>query len=232
MPFDDTDKKLFVQFDDPMPGQRANAFEMLRDRLAKKTPPETFVDVLAEFENEVERHNETTNLLNWYWRENRALAAMLWVKGKWRRHWRGALFVSAAAALIVTGINSFTGESAADRAAINNSFASTLASVSFGVGDSKAAVYYPQGKAYWGVIRGEVVTGRNVDAHGLPVTLNCLHLYATPASESWHSFLKADPYTWPVGWVSWPERATLCKPTTQTAADARHALDSLIGTQR
>ena len=50
---------------------------------------------------------------------------------------------------------------AADRAAINNSLGSTLATASFGVGDTKPAIYYPQqGKAYWGVIRGEIVTGR------------------------------------------------------------------------
>jgi hypothetical protein len=216
---DDTERKIIPQLDDPMPGQRSNALEILHKHHEQTNG--SFRDLIFELD-------EAKKLLNIYWVENRALVAMLWVKGKWRRHWRGALGVSAAAAAIVAGVNFLTGESAADRAAINNSFASTLASASFGVGDSKPAVYYPQGKAYWGVIRGEVVTGRNVDVRGQPVTLNCLHLYATPATENWHSFVKADPYAWLGVWVSWPERATFCKPVTQSAAADLRALDRLI----
>jgi hypothetical protein len=45
---DELAKKLFVQLDDPMPGQRINALEMLRARLAKDG--QTFRDLLHEFE--------------------------------------------------------------------------------------------------------------------------------------------------------------------------------------
>jgi len=45
---DERTKKLFVQLDDPMPGQRSTALEMLRARLLKNG--RTFRDLLHELE--------------------------------------------------------------------------------------------------------------------------------------------------------------------------------------
>jgi hypothetical protein len=46
-------KKMFLQFDDDMPAQRANALEMLREEMKKKTPPRFFRDMVADFENAI-----------------------------------------------------------------------------------------------------------------------------------------------------------------------------------
>src|ERR1700730_13488657 len=50
---DDLEKKIFLQFDDDMPAQRANALEMLREHMKKKTPARFFRDMMAEFENAI-----------------------------------------------------------------------------------------------------------------------------------------------------------------------------------
>jgi hypothetical protein len=210
---DDTERKIIPQLDDPMPGQRANALEILHKH--HEQTKGSFRDIIFELD-------EANKLLNLYWVENRALASLLWVKGKWRRHWRGICASAAVASAAWFGFGWITGETSVERQAINSGLAGVLDHASFGLGDSKPDVYYyAGGKPFWGVIRGEVVTGSHVDQHGQPVTLSCLHMYAAPATADWQSYLRPNPYNL-AGWVRWPERATLCKPTAQTAAADPH----------
>jgi hypothetical protein len=50
---DDVTRKIFAQLDDPMPGQRANALELLRARLEKLSPPLTFRQLADDIANTV-----------------------------------------------------------------------------------------------------------------------------------------------------------------------------------
>src|SRR5258708_1093173 len=105
MPLDDMEKKLLSMLNAPTPGERPNPLEALH---AHQERIKHFCrDIVQEVENSVARqlydaevsyHNMTKASLSAYRFANQGLVAMLWVKGKWQRHWRDiCLFVVPAA---------------------------------------------------------------------------------------------------------------------------------------
>ena len=99
----------------------------------------------------------------------------------------------------------------------------------FGVGESLPEEFDVAGNPYWVIVRGNLVNDTHTDRKGRGLVLQCLHLYATPAVASWRSFVKPEPYSW-YGSLSWPERATYCKPAeAQQVENEQPDIAGLVG---
>jgi len=226
---DDLEKKMFLQFDDDMPAQRANALETLREYMLKKTPPRRFRDLVADFENAMSpaKAEELEKKLADYIKANAAAAkrdadqrreisrlkAALWVKTNWKMVGAGA----ATLLVVVTGICAYERYwSRSD--AVNAGLRATVAAATWGEGWGEPFASKIGGEPYWLMFRGDIDASNYSDSHGNPVEMRCLHLYAAPAEPDSGQYRKASPRNF-LGWVNWPELAMQCKPSPNQRAD-------------
>jgi hypothetical protein len=66
--------------------------------------------------------------------------------------------------------------------------------------------------------RGDIDATSYSDNHANIIEMRCLHLYASPAHPYSSQFYKPSPRNF-LGWVTWPELATQCKPSPNQRAD-------------
>jgi hypothetical protein len=225
---DDTERKIIPQLDDPMPGQRSNALEILHNH--HEQTKGSFRDIVYDIDNsvplqkyndEVAQHDQTKDMLQQYMKANadyaRQLAiykAALALKNALPNIFAAAFLVAVGCGILWLGSLGYgwiTGESRGDRLAVNQGLSNVLDGWKFRIGESGPAIYNVGGKLFWIIVRGEIESGSHTDreAHGL--SLQCLHLHAAPATADSEAYLKPNPYSW-FGSLSWAERATLCKP--------------------
>jgi hypothetical protein len=224
---DDLEKKMFLQFDDDMPAQRANAVEMLREHLKKAG--RTFRDLVADLDNAMSpaKAEELEKNLADYIKANAAgekrdavqqrkiaeLKAALWVKTNWK------MVGAGAAALLVVVAGGWTYERYWSRSdAVTAGLRATVASATWGEGWGEPFASRIGGEPYWLMFRGDIDASNYSDSHGNPVEMRCLHLYAAPAEPDSGQYRKASPRNL-LGWVNWPELAMQCKPSPNQRAD-------------
>jgi hypothetical protein len=224
---DDLEKKLFVQLDDDMAGQRSNALELLREHLKKAG--RTFRDIVADIENGIPKAKaeELEKKLADYMTANAAAAkrdaaltreiatlkAALWVKVKWKPVSAGAV------ALLVAVIASWAYERYWSRSeSVTAGLRAAVASATWGEGWGEPFASKIGGEPYWLMFRGDIDASSYSDSHGNPVEMRCLHLYASPAQPDSGQYRKPSPRSF-LGWVNWPELAMQCKPSPIQKAD-------------
>lgn len=238
---DDTERKMFAQFDDDMPAQRVNALELLREHLQKKTPRQFFRDFIAEIEaaektaaRGVELEKEVAVLKqasaadhqNFNQRYNKLAADYASLQRRInlllpvKRHWK-RLAAGLAAPVIAAGLWCFyPTETAAHRAAVDAEFKELAATLKWAPGGeySDPVVILAAKQPYWVIARFDANSAHE-NAGGAVVTVQCVHLYAAPAEPDAGVFLKPHPYSlFGFGWLRWPERGTDCKPETFRSA--------------
>jgi len=227
---DDLEKKLFAQLDDPMPGQRTNALELLRDHLTKNG--RTFRDIVQDIENAIPLHQyqDLENRCAAFAQANAGLAQqnndlarrLAAYRGALaiKLHWKRALWIAALPVIGWLAYDHFTGESSAEREAARPGFermASATTWVNSGV-DTAPVEREVAGNPYWVTVRYRE-DRQHRDAAGRPVTVQCVRLYASPARPDAGAYLKPHPYSffgW--GWLTWPERAADCRTDTMRSA--------------
>jgi len=225
---DALEKKMFRQFDDDMPAQRANALETLREHLKKAG--RTFRDMVADFESAMspDKAEELEKKLAEYIEANAKaqkrdakqkrdiaeLKAALWVKVNWK------ISGAVAAGLLVLGAGYWSYERYWSRSdAVNAGLRSAVASASWGEGWGEPFAGKIGGEPWWLMFRGDLDASSYSDNHGNPVEMRCLHLYASPAKPDSGQYLKPSPRNF-LGWVSWPELEMQCKPSPNQRADS------------
>jgi hypothetical protein len=228
---DDLTKKLFVQLDDDMPAVRANALEALREHLLKQTPPRTFRDLAADFDNAVPpaRLEELDRQLADYIKANAAaqkrdaaqkreiatLKAALWIKVNWKI----SSAVAAGLRVLVAGVSAYERYwSRSD--AVNAGLRSAVVSASWSEGWGEPVAARIGGEPYWLMFRGDTDESSYSDNRGNTVEMRCLHLYASPATPYSGQFFKPSPRNF-LGWMTWPELAMQCKPSSNNQRAAK-----------
>jgi hypothetical protein len=241
---DDGERKIFVQFDDPMPGQRVNALEALREHMLKKTPPRTFRDIAQEDETaaatiaglqsqvtqEQQLNAQNQQMFNQAIAQRDAtirqlqqrLSAVAWVKAHWQQ-------LAAATAVPVIGLAAWCfwpDETRMHREAVDNGFTRLAASTPWQAsGQYSTPVVRPaDGQSYWVTAKFDANT-THFDANGRPVLVQCVHLYAAPAVADAGAYFKPSPFAlfgW--GWLTWPERGMSCRPVKNDTAAQLSAL--------
>jgi hypothetical protein len=228
---DDTERKIFVQLDDDMPAQRANALEMLREHMKKKTPPRFFRDIAQEDETagatiaalqaqvQQEQQLNAQNQQNFtqqygklqadYARLKRLVDPVLWAQ----KHWR---FLAPAAAVPVIAALLwcvYPTETRAHHEAVDDSFNALAAGTPWHAGgDLRPVVRTADGQPYWVTARFDA-NAAHYNAEGEAVTVQCVHLFADPAVADAGVYLEPHPYSlFGFGWLTWPERGVSCKP--------------------
>jgi hypothetical protein len=228
---DDTERKIFVQLDDDMPAQRANALEMLREHMKKKTPPRYFRDIAQEDETaaatiaalqaqvQQEQQLNAQNQQNFtqqygklqadYVRLKRLVDPVLWAQ----KHWR---FLAPAAAVPVIAALLwcvYPTETRAHHEAVDDSFNALAAGTPWHAGgDLRPVVRTADGQPYWVTARFDA-NAAHYNAEGEAVTVQCVHLFAAPAVADAGVYLEPHPYSlFGLGWLTWPERGVSCKP--------------------
>jgi hypothetical protein len=232
---DDLEKKFFLQFDDPMPGQRANALEMWRDRNLKLDPPRTFRDVVHEFEGAISKAKaealekeladyktanatakqandtltrENATLRNEVARWKATAQAAVAIRVNWKK-----LAAGVAVVALLGGAYYWWGPAAAaavERERVNAAVRVAIEKIAWQEGEREPFVGMLAGKPHWVMVRGETETS-HVDNQGRPVVLQCSHVFAAPAVADWSGAYQPPNLYNVLGWLKWPERATVCK---------------------
>lgn len=217
---DDLEKKLFVQLDDDMPGQRANALELLREHFKKVG--RSFREIVSDIESALPKAkvDELEKKLKDYMNVNAAAAqrdaaqrreiatlkAALWVKLNWRR------IAEAGAVLAVAVVGYWAYDRYWSRSpAVNAALRETVESATWGEGLSEPVARMIAGQPYWVLFRGDVDSSSYSDGDGRPLQMRCLHLYAAPAVPDSGEYRRPSPRNF-LGWIQWPELAMQCKP--------------------
>jgi hypothetical protein len=229
------EKKMFLQFDDDMPAQRANALEMLREEMKKKTPPRFFRDMVAEFENAVppaklaavekeladfkaanatakqtndQLTQRNTELTREVARWKATAQAAVAIRVNWKK-----LAAGVAVVALLGGAYYWWGPGAAaaeERERVNAFYRASLEKTAWQEGERGPLVGMIAGKPYWMMIRGETEE-THVDNQGRPVVLQCSHVFAVPAVADWSGAYQPPKLSNLFGWFHWPERAKACK---------------------
>jgi hypothetical protein len=226
---DDTEKKMLAQCDDDMAAQRVNALEMLREYNLKKKPPRKFRDIVADIENSVPRKEleDTEKRLDEALEANQTLARKLMLANaqasvkrgvvKVRLYWRKVALCAVVPALALTAWELWPQPANAQREAAKAAFQKHAEATRYEKteSDSVPAVLRVDAEPYWITVRHtEDRTGYR-DAKGLPVTVQCVRIFAEKAVPEAASYRKARPYAfWGLGWLTWPEVWADCKPDT------------------
>jgi hypothetical protein len=228
---DDTSKKLIAQFDDPMPGQRQNAFEMQHSHMEKNSW--SWRGWLADLEEAAKNKAEADALR----RTNAQLSAdnakFRSANLKWSARYYALAGAYGAAVAVGFGkrlavyaalpVIALVGWQSYQRfswpAAVDEGLRRLAVSEEWKEGYGQPFVRVIAGKPYWVLTFGDSDTSDHATAQGGPVGLHCVHVYAAPAEPDFGQFVKASPYRfgW---WVKWPERAVDCKSFSVVAANA------------
>jgi hypothetical protein len=232
MSMEDLEKKLFAQLDDPMPGQRGQALDMLhahdeknkssfRDRLAKIERGELY-DAL---DREAAALRQQNTALDGELTQYKAAVA------KWQKHAAAMQSKLAIASAIAWGrttglrlaayaalpLIALIGWQGYERywplpVALQSGLQEIAASTAWGQGCGQAVVRRVDGQPYWVLPCGRIDTTSHLTAQGRPIGLHCLDLYATAATSDWREYVKANPYGLFGWWIQWPRRAVQCEP--------------------
>jgi hypothetical protein len=190
---DDLEKKFFLQFDDPMPGQRANALELWRERNLKLDPPRTFRDVVHEFESAIPKakvealEKELADYKTWNTQGKQANDTLTQENAKLRRevanlkalnairvNWK-KIAAGVAVVALLGGAYYWWGPGAAaaeERERVNAFYRASLEKTTWQEGERGPLVGMIAGKPYWMMVRGETEE-THVDNQGRPVVLQC-----------------------------------------------------------
>ena len=235
---DDLEKKMFVQLDDPMPRQRVNALEMLREYMEKKTPPEFFrgwvsdLDELAQNKAAADGLRQQNALLDseltqykgaipqWQQRvedlekSERNLRLKLAAASAiaWGKTTGLKLAAYIAVPLIALGIWQASVRYWPLPAPVDTGLGEIARSSAWADGCGGAVVREVGGTPYWVLLCGRTDTTSHMNAQGQPIGLHCLDLYATAAKADWQEYVKANPYALFGWWINWPKRAVQCEP--------------------
>jgi hypothetical protein len=224
---DATERKIFLQLDDEMPGVRANAFEALREHLQKAG--RKFRDVVADLENAMpaDKAAELESKLAEYIKANKAaqkrdatqraeiktLKAALWVKVNWKIC--GAL--AAALLVVVTGVWSYERYWSRSES-VNLGLRNFAASATWAEGWGEPFAARVGGEPWWLMFRGDLDASHYSNNHGNPVEMRCLHVYGSPALPDSGEYIKPSPWSF-LGWMKWPELAVNCRRSPNQQAD-------------
>jgi hypothetical protein len=227
---DDLTKKLLVQLDDPMPGQRSNAFEMLCQHFT--TTGQSWRGIAQD----IERADEAASLRQ----ENAQLTARLAQTtadlsqhqaaiAQWQRAYAllGAKLAAASAiawgrttgrrlaAYVALPALLLVGYLAYDRywwpAAVDEGLRRIAASETWQDGFGNTFVRVIAGAPCGVLMFGDTDTASHTTAQGVPVGMHCVHVFAHPAKADFGQYVKADPHALFGWWRTWPERAVDCK---------------------
>lgn len=229
---DDLEKKLFAQLDDPMPGQRSQALDMLhihdkkhkssfRDRLAKIERGEQY-DALdqeaaglrqqnALLDGELTQYKEA--VAKWQ-KHAGAMQSKLAMASAiaWGRTTGLRLAAYVAAPLIVLAVWQGYERYWPLPPAVQSGLQEIAANTAWGQGCGQAVVRQVDDQPYWVLPCGRIDTTSHLTAQGRPIGLHCVDLYATPATFDWRAYVKANPYGLFGWWIKWPRRAVQCEP--------------------
>jgi hypothetical protein len=227
---DDREKKLLVQLDDPMPGQRANALELLhahdvqnkssfRDRVPKIERGEQY-DALEQDVAALRQQNAALDAeLTQYkaavgtWQSAYAAqAAKLAVASAvaWGRTTGKRLAAYVAVPVIALGLWQGYERYWPVPADVDTGFRQMAARSPWGSGCGHAVVRDAGGSLYWVLLCGRTDTTSDMNSEGQPIGLHCLDLYAVKATADWQNYAKVDPYGLFGWWIKWPKLAVHC----------------------
>jgi hypothetical protein len=237
-------KKIFLLQDSAVEGERVAAFNQLHAFLEKRK--RKFADLLTTLTDNVPRtvyaeleqklaaaekkyndlHRDHAILKN----EFAALKTILWA----RTNWRVLALAAIVLAIIPSAYEFWPDATAAERQDIDASLNAVAERSGWDSGYSTPAVHMVGNTPYWTILYGEILSDEQADADGKPVTLQCLHLYAAPAtvkptlpdpdrspsirppSTSAAArvrdtiYMKPSPFNL-FGWLNWPEHAVVCR---------------------
>lgn len=229
---DDLEKKLFAQLDDPMPGQRNQALDMLhahdeknkssfRDRLTKIERGEHY----DELDQEAIALRQENAVLDGELTQYKAAVA------KWQKHAAAMQHKLAMASAIAWGrttglrlaayvavpVIALAGWQGYERywplpAGVQSGLQEIAAGTPWGQGCGQAVVRRVDGQPYWVLPCGRIDTTSHLTAQGRSVGLRCVDLYAAAATLDWREYVKANPYGLFGWWIKWPRRALHCEP--------------------
>jgi hypothetical protein len=236
---DDRAKKLISQLDDPAPGQRAQALEMLH--LHHEKNKTSFCDLLGKIERGEQYDaldQEAAGLRQQLAAELQARAAAETdleqhkdAVSKWKRAYavQGAKLATAnaiawgrmtgrkLALYIGVPLIAFGAWQGYERywplpAPVQSGLQEIALNSAWGRGCGQPVVRRAGGTPYWVLACGRVDSTSHLTADGRPVGLHCLDLYATPAVADAHEYVKSNPYGLFGWWMKWPRRAVECTP--------------------
>jgi hypothetical protein len=238
---DDVERKMFAQLDDDMPAQRANALEMLREHMRKKTPPRLFRDIVRDDEEHAAKvaaleaqyiqaqqinaqgHAANTKLAAENAVLRRRLSVLLWMKQRWGR----LALVTGVAVFAATGWTLIPTETTEHRSVVDHRFNVLADKMSWAVVGSDSSppprpiVRVIDGEPYWVAFRYDA-NASHLNADGETVVVHCVHLFAAPAVADAGVYLKPRPYSlFGLGWLTWPERGMSCKPVDPKMAESQ-----------
>jgi hypothetical protein len=233
-------KKIFLLQDSAIEGERVAAFNQLHAFMEKRkrkfadllttltdnVPHTVYTELEQKFaaaeKNYNDLHRDHTILKNQF----AALKTILWARTNWR--------VLALAAIVLIGSSGayvfWPDATAAERQDINTALSVVAERTEWDSGYSTPAVHMVGNTPYWTILYGEILSDEQADADGKPVALQCLHLYAAPATvkptlpDSTTRlpgtaaaarardtiYMKPSPFNL-FGWLNWPEHAVVCR---------------------
>jgi hypothetical protein len=251
---DDLTKKLILQYDDPMVGQRTNAFGMTCDHFAKtgQTWRDRVVQPVEEADALRAENTKLTADVAQYQGENAKLTADLAQHHAAIAQWQKAYAIQQAklgvasavawgrttgkriAGYLALPVIALVGWQSYERfswpSAVDEGLRRFAASEEWRDGYGQPFVRVIAGKPYWVLTFGDTDTSDHATAQGGPIGLHCVHVYAAPAEADFGQYVKVNPYRfgW---WLKWPERAVDCKSFSVVAAEQRE-MDRLIQNAR
>jgi hypothetical protein len=222
---DDLTKKLIVQYDDPMPGQRNNAFEMTCDHFANtgQTWRDGVVQAVEQADalkaDNARLNGEVTQYKNAIRQWQKFAAYDVWLTAQlavtWPVAW-GRTTGKRIAACLALPVIALVGWQSYERswswpAVVDDGLHRVAASATWQDSCAQPSVHIVAGKPYWALLCGETETDTHLTAQGVAVGMHCVHLYAHPAEADFGQYIKRDPYALWGLWRSWPERAVDCR---------------------
>jgi hypothetical protein len=235
---DDTAKKLIAQLDDPMLGQRNNAFDLLRAHMDKNGW--TWRTWLGDLEEAAKTKAEadalhqdnaklTADLATWKaavdkWQKahddlKRQLAMSKGID--WlRKHWKRFAFGLAVPMIVLIGWLGY--QRWVWPAEVDDGLRLLAMHTPWRQGYSEPFVRIIAGSPYWVLTYGDSDRSGHLTAQGGPIGMNCVHVYADPAEADFGEYVKANPYRFGL-WLKWPQRAVDCRPFSLSDSTASNA---------
>jgi hypothetical protein len=237
---DDLAKKLFAQCDDDFPGVRVQALDALRDHLKKSgqslrdvlheietaIPAQKYSDIETKYNSLVDDHNKAL-LENAQWvqrdqQQEKAIAALrrevitykslVWMRLNRKRLITGAM---VAVGVLFASLHDYD----TWPPSVDAGLRSVAANAVWDQGFDKPSIIQIGSKPYWVMIKGDTDTNSFSDRQGHTISMRCLRVFAAEAEADSGQYRKPHPYAlFGFGWLSWPERARLCRPAPNQEA--------------